>query len=348
MTVNEPLFPITSSSDNQHSSRIDGSVAILMRTKNRPILLARALNSVICQEYKNWHIYLINDGGDSLPVDELVELNKGDLYNNITVIHNPQSLGMEAASNCGFRLATEEFLVVHDDDDSWHPDFLLETVKFLQNNTNAVAVITNCIVIHEEIQNDIVKQLKTFEWGYWKDNIDITYLLKGNITPPICLLIRMNVAKLIGEFNESLPVLGDWDYNLRLFRVGELKTINKELAYYHHRPNSSNIYGNSVISGVDKHIKYNIEYRNSLVRKALLESQGNYGLLHILLLESENKNKEIIEKLNGLEHKINNNEYKLNNIEYKLNDIKGFLQYLAEISSIMGKVYRKIVKMIKK
>lgn len=120
----------------------DGSVAIITRTKNRPVLLARALNSVLEQKYHNWHLYIVNDGGDKHAVDNLVDVYADQFGDKITVIHNEKSLGMEAASNCAFHLANEEFMVIHDDDDSWHPDFLLETVAFLKKNQNAVGVIT--------------------------------------------------------------------------------------------------------------------------------------------------------------------------------------------------------------
>ncbi|WP_416191930.1 glycosyltransferase family 2 protein [Neisseria sp. CCUG12390] len=272
----------------------DGSVAIITRTKNRPVLLARALNSVLEQKYHNWHLYIVNDGGDKHAVDNLVDVYADQFGDKITVIHNEKSLGMEAASNCAFHLANEEFMVIHDDDDSWHPDFLLETVAFLKKNQNAVGVITNCLVIHEEIHQDTVKELAVFEWGYWKDLIDIENLIQGNVAPPICLLIRMSAAKMIGGYNEFLPVLGDWDYNLRLFQVGEIKTLNKKLAYYHHRPNANNAYGNSVIAGIDRHQQYQVEYRNALARQALRESPSNYALLHILLHKAETNKNDMI------------------------------------------------------
>lgn len=295
MALDDKLFPInetqTKITDN---IKKDGSVAIIMRTQNRPILLVRAIESVIQQTYTNWHLYIINDGGIAKEVNDLIELYKIDINNRLTLIHNPHSLGMEAASNCGFSLATEEFMVVHDDDDSWDPGFLLETVKFLQENPSVVAVITNCLVVNEEIRKNTVKQISVTDWSEWKDLIDISSLICNNVAPPICILIRMNVAKQIGKFNEELPVLGDWDYLLRLFRAGEIKTLNKKLAYYHHRPNKQSSYGNSVISGLDNHIKYRLEYRNALARKALLSDQGNYGILHLLLSDSNSKNKEQI------------------------------------------------------
>lgn len=339
MNINTPLFPISAdlSTDNL-TIKNDGSVAILMRTKNRPILLARAIESVIQQEYSNWHLYLINDGGEAQPIEEIVKLNQTDLQNKITIIHNPDSLGMEAASNCGFRLATEEFLVVHDDDDSWHPKFLLETTRFLQSNSKAVAVITNCMVIHEEIKDNTVKQLHVYEWGYWHDHIDILNLIRGNVTPPICLLIRMKIAKSIGDFNENLPVLGDWDYNLRLFRIGEIKTLNKKLAYYHHRPSANNIYGNSVISGIDKHTKYQIEYRNSLVRELLLNDQGNYGFLHAVLIDNQQTKNELMMRLDHLDQKLNEIQYSVSYLKRKSFPLKRFA---GRVRKIIRKVRNK-------
>lgn len=149
-----------------------------MRTKNRPVLLARALESVIQQSYTNWHLYLVNDGGDTSSVNQLINLNFIDLNHKITVIHNNYSLGMEAASNCGLNIANEEYLVVHDDDDAWHPDFLKETVAYLNSEQQAVVVLTNCIIINEEIQEDKSIQLGTMRWPNRHDQVDITTLIK--------------------------------------------------------------------------------------------------------------------------------------------------------------------------
>ena len=335
MTINENLYPIKCWSDIQlNNIKHDNSVAIIMRTKNRPVLLARALESVIQQSYTNWHLYLINDGGDTNSVNQLIELNFIDLDHKVTVIHNNYSIGMEAASNCGLNIANEEYLVVHDDDDAWHPDFLKETVAYLNTEQQAVAVLTNCIIINEEIQEDKSIQLGTMQWSNWQDQVDITNLIRNNVSPPICLLIRMSIAKQIGEFNKNLPVLGDWDYLLRLFRAGEIKTLNKILAYYYHRPNHSNTYGNSVIAGINKHQAYHVEYRNSLVRQSILENQGNYGILHILLNDS-------MEKYNLLSEKINY-------LDWKISDIQRNVYYIRKKSFPLKRLAAKLRQYIRK
>ncbi|VEG13275.1 glycosyltransferase family A protein [Moraxella cuniculi] len=330
---NNHLYPIANELQDNNQIKTDGSVAIIMRTKNRTILLARAINSVIEQSYHNWHLYIVNDGGEPKDVEDLVDIYSNDLNQRITIIHNPDSLGMEAASNCAFQIAHEEFLVIHDDDDSWHPEFLQETVQFLQQDKSAVAVICNCQVIHEEIIHDTVKELAIFDWDYWKDFVDIDTLIKGNIAPPICLLIRMKAAKTIGGFNESLPVLGDWDYNLRLFRLGEIRTLNKKLAYYHHRPNANGTYGNSVIAGVDKHLKYQTEYRNAMVRQALMDNQANFGLLHTLLHDIEKSKNELIWHIHNTTSRNQRDEEMYQMVYYfykKINPISVFFRNIKE------------------
>ncbi|KES10007.1 putative glycosyltransferase [Snodgrassella alvi SCGC AB-598-O02] len=332
MIIDKALYSID---ENKFSLKKDQSVAIIMRTKDRPILLARAINSVISQTYNNWHLYLINDGGETDPIDQIVKINQSDLVDKLTLIHNSTSLGLEAASNCGFKIANEEYLVVHDDDDSWHPDFLKETVNFLSTSECAVAVLTNCTVIHEEIHNDIVKRISSSDWWYWKDTIDISMLLKGRVTPPISLLIRMSVAKQIGGRNENLPVLGDWDYNLRLFRVGEIKTLNKKLAYYHHRINLNNTtYGNSVIADESAHENYQIKYLDILIRSSLIDYQTKCGKLNVLLNELEIKDNEL--------------KNQINNLYNKLNDIQENVNYLRRKSFPLKKLAAKIRVKIRK
>src|SRR5699024_9188192 len=109
----------------------NGRVAIITRTKNRPVLLARAFASLLSQTYKNWHLYLVNDGGDRDPIERLIEQYHSAFKGRITVKHHEHSLGMEAASNAGLKGAEGEYVIIHDDDDSWKPDFLATTVAFL-------------------------------------------------------------------------------------------------------------------------------------------------------------------------------------------------------------------------
>lgn len=56
--------------------------------------------------------------------------------------------------------------------------FLKETVAYLNSEQQAVAVLTNCIIINEEIQEDKSIQLGTMRWPNRHDQVDITTLIK--------------------------------------------------------------------------------------------------------------------------------------------------------------------------
>lgn len=265
----------------------NGRVIIVTRTKNRPLLLARAFASVLGQTYQNWHLYLVNDGGDPDSVERLIAQYQSAFNDRLTVKHHAHSLGMEAASNAGLNGAQGDYIIIHDDDDSWKPNFLEQTVSYLEAPEHArfAAVATNCTVIFEKINGDEVVEERRESWGYFKERVDMFDLLKLNNIPPICTLIRKQVVDAIGLYNDSLPVLGDWDYNLRILMIGDIGTINRELANYHHRVPSGqgiDLYQNSVSGGNSKHLDYQVLYRNSMIRKLLQKDPAYASLFHVL------------------------------------------------------------------
>ena len=48
-------------------------VDIIMRTKDRPIFLERAIKDVIDQSYKNWFLCIVNDGRKAFEVDKILQ-----------------------------------------------------------------------------------------------------------------------------------------------------------------------------------------------------------------------------------------------------------------------------------
>ena len=105
------------------------NISIITRTKNRPLMLPRVLESLKKQSYTDFYWIIVNDGGSRGYVDDiLTQASACGIHTE--VIHNPSSKGMEAASNIGVMASTTEFLVIHDDDDSWNEGFLQKTISF--------------------------------------------------------------------------------------------------------------------------------------------------------------------------------------------------------------------------
>lgn len=78
-------------------------IAVITRTKDRPLLLARCIRTVLEQTETDWIHVIVNDGGDPAPVDAAVKRHADRYRNRVRVIHNATSAGMEAASNIGIR-----------------------------------------------------------------------------------------------------------------------------------------------------------------------------------------------------------------------------------------------------
>ena len=78
-------------------------MGVVTRTKDRVVLLRRAVESVLHQSYRNWTMVIVNDGGSPREVDDLVEAYAAEAGGRIRVVHNPKSLGMEGASKVGHR-----------------------------------------------------------------------------------------------------------------------------------------------------------------------------------------------------------------------------------------------------
>jgi glycosyltransferase involved in cell wall biosynthesis len=245
-----------------------GRVAIVTRTKDRPILLTRAAQSVASQTYANYVWVVVNDGGDPEALFDVI--GECDVPSHqIIVCSNICSLGMEAASNIGIKASSSEYVVIHDDDDSWHPEFLEHTVKFLSGAAGAKygGVITHSVYVSEEIVGESVTEWGRWPYQDWVQHVQLSELVIENFYPPIAFLFRREICERIGFFDEQLPVLGDWDFNIRFLLEANIGVIPQQLAYYHHRDRGqAGVYSNSVLGGISKHVEYNAILRNKYIR----------------------------------------------------------------------------------
>ena len=261
--------------DNVHPK-----VAIITRTRNRPIMLPRVLISIGKQTCKDFIWVLVNDAGDRTPIEAIA---KQALENGIDVkvIHRAKSLGMEAAANDGVCQSQSTYIVIHDDDDTWETEFLERTVGFLDENLDVPGVITWSNRIDEILMNDCIHFKGVSPYNHWLKNIYLSDLAVENRFPPISFLFRRSVYDGIGGFDEGLPVLGDWDFHLKVLMEGDIHVLPYALANYHFRENleKGNIYGNTVTSGMDKHVLYDAVYRNKKLREDIKNGVSGIGTL---------------------------------------------------------------------
>jgi glycosyltransferase involved in cell wall biosynthesis len=255
-------------------------VSIITRTKDRPLLLQRALASVQGQRYTDWQHVIVNDGGEADPVDALVESQPAEIRKRIQVLHHPESLGMQDASNAGIRAAEGEFVCIHDDDDRWEPDYLEAVIAFLDGegpDSPYQGVITGTTEVRETVAE--AGELKELSRRPYIPLEEISLFRMGyeNPFPPIAFCYRRSAWEAIGGYDRRWDVVGDMDFNLRFLLKFEIGVIPRNLAFYHIREDTANgTLANSVEEKRALHKRLFNEFKNTHLRS--VDSPGDSAL----------------------------------------------------------------------
>jgi glycosyltransferase involved in cell wall biosynthesis len=220
---------------------------------------------------------------------------RAEYGDRLIVLHHPQSKGMEAASNAGLRASQSDYAVIHDDDDTWHAEFLSECVARLDKESDQIAgVATHSTRVLEDIKEGSIVNQVTMAYNNWLEAISLYQMAASNTFPPISFLFRRRILDELGCFREDLPVLGDWEFHLRVLHKYEIALIPRELANYHFRRDSLNaVYANTVTGAIDKHAYYDARLRNELLREDLQKGRFGIGLLVNVARGFEQIGKEI-------------------------------------------------------
>ncbi|WP_455380531.1 glycosyltransferase family 2 protein [Acidihalobacter prosperus] len=214
-------------------------IDIILRTKNRPQFLGRALDSVLAQTNGDWRLFLVNDGGDPLAVDRVVESRLDAFGQRLFRIDNRDSINMAAAFNQALVAGDAPLVACHDDDDTWHPDFLARSLSALESFDHFPVAGCACatMLVEEEIRPDAIVELRRrFFSGRPRGLLSLPeVLLSNDLLTTNSMLLRREILVELGGYDESLPVLQDWELLVRLSRKYDILTIEDELAYYHVR-----------------------------------------------------------------------------------------------------------------
>lgn len=249
-------------------------VAIVVRTKDRPQLLRRALASITAQSMPDWEAVIVNDGGDAASVIEVVNTVDPAARERIRVLDHIESLGRWPSANAGVDATTAEFIVLHDDDDSWHPEFLAETTAFLDAHPQEHGVIARADVVLEKYDGDDLVVTGGYQLEDHNPEVLLTDLLDFNRFVPIQFLYRRRLHDIIGPYDASKPAAADWMFNMQVVRLRPIRYVSERaLAYWHQRPGVNGVNGNSVFAATGDHRIADRSHRDEALR-AYIEADG--------------------------------------------------------------------------
>jgi glycosyltransferase involved in cell wall biosynthesis len=274
-------------------------VAVITRTLDRPLLLDRAMRTVLAQTFGDLVHVVVNDGGDRGLVEEVIGRRAEAYGGRLEVLHLPQAIGMEAAANAGVRASQSEYIVLLDDDDSWSPWFLERCLEILDGRTDIAGVVTQAMIVREEIAGDRIVFREQLPMPPY-DAVTLGRLAEENFFPTNSFVFRRSAYERVGGFGAHLKVQGDWDFNYSFLKRFDVAVLPQTLAYYHHRTGEAGRYGNTVIAGYPEHRAHRAKLLNESLRADLAAGRASDGLLLFLgdkFLEVRKRLDEIAEGL---------------------------------------------------
>lgn len=196
-----------------------GLVTVIIPTYKRPLTLARAINSILNQSYKNIEIIIVDDNNDEDEFRKETELLMGKYltYNNVRYLKHTKNQNGSAARNTGLLYSTGDYICFLDDDDFFLPQKVENQLKVLTSaNAKVGGVCSNFAV---KFKKYIYKY--SSNQGCFSNSFSLL-AMKNDFAAGSTLMIKREVYSNIGNFDSSYKRHQDWEFLIRFFRKYEL------------------------------------------------------------------------------------------------------------------------------
>jgi glycosyltransferase involved in cell wall biosynthesis len=184
-------------------------VSVVLPTRDRRDLLARAIESVQKQTYRNWELLIVDDGS----IDGTAEFLAGLADERLRCFRH-HGAGVCAARNVALAQARGDLIAYLDDDNMMHPAWLKAVVWGFEQRPEAnvlygAYVVDDAWRINRKRSGDLPR---LYFLPY--DHQAVAY---RSVADMGCIAHRAGLPE--GRFDESLREMGDWDLFLRLTRT---------------------------------------------------------------------------------------------------------------------------------
>ena len=196
-------------------------LSLIIPVYNRVHCIMRALESVRVQELEDFELVL----GDDASTDGTREVVQRE-FPQAKLARLAVNSGAAAARNAALRVATGELLAFLDSDDEWLPGKLAAQVGFLEKHPEVAVCASSHIFCR---RNGGRREVRVENPADWRGALHSGQWFHGASTP----VVRRSVLESVGFQDESLRVLEDWDWMLRISRRHAIHVLPEPFVLIH-------------------------------------------------------------------------------------------------------------------
>lgn len=199
-------------------------VSVILPTYNRPVLLARAIESVLAQTFSDWELLVVDNGSTDSTEEMIRKFQERD--KRIRYLMEKKK-GAGAARNRGLKESQGKWFAFLDDDDEWLPEKLTQQAAFVESHPEMGLLYAQAYV---KDRNGKTVGMKPST----KPALNFLELIRGNTIPLLTVLVRRRCLEKVGGFVESFQGVAE-DYNLwlRVAKEFPIGYLPQPLAVYH-------------------------------------------------------------------------------------------------------------------
>lgn len=215
-------------------------VSVIITTYGRPKFLKNAIESVLCQSYKNLEIIVVDDNIEKSIEREATENLIKNNFQTIKYIKNKENRGACFSRNVGINSSKGEYIAFLDDDDEFFREKIEKQLIHLQkiNLKDKKVSIISCQM---RIINEEEKKIGVSKYNLLKEANDLKDFLNGvYISGTSSLLIEKKALLKVNGFSE-IESCQEALLILKLLENGyKFSSLKEELVLYR-KHNNGNI-----------------------------------------------------------------------------------------------------------
>lgn len=214
-------------------------VSVVIAACNAALTLRETLKSLLAQTYMDWEAIVVDDGSTD---GTLIVAESFAKIDNRIRLTSQANMGVSNARNHGIAMATGDWLLFLDSDDTLSNQHLQVLTQELANDVDLDAIVCGWrqVFLDGTSGPDSIPRVET----------DLFPALTQSCVFAIhCCVVRKSLVLEVGGFDEKISVCEDWDLWQRIARSGaRFRGVNQVLSYYHYRNDSISKQGNAFFS----------------------------------------------------------------------------------------------------